>query len=71
METILAGGGITLKAQPLDLMVSKTFKGKQRECYDFNMLNAPQNEKGNPRPPSRQLLAKWTVEAWWGLGFCQ
>ena len=59
------GGGITPKAQPLDALVNKIFKGFYRDNYDEYILSAPVNEKtGHPIPPSRQLMACWIVDAW-------
>ena len=57
-------GGITPKAQPLDVLLNKLFKGAFRNFYDFYMLNAKTNNKGHTIPPSRQLLAQWVVAAW-------
>ena len=57
-------GGLTPEAQPLDKVVNKVFKGYFRDLYDEYILNAPVTEKGNPKPPSRQLLATWVVKAW-------
>ena len=57
-------GGITPKSQPIDAFVAKVFKGLLREYYDNYMLNADENEAGNPIPPSRQLMAICVVEAW-------
>ena len=30
----------------------------------FYMLDAPENDKGHPLPPSRQLCTQWVVKAW-------
>ena len=61
----IMAGGITPKAQPLDVVINKVFKGFFRDLFEQWSLNAPLNEKsGNPLPPSRQLLAKWVVLAW-------
>jgi len=58
-------GGITPKAQPLDVMVNKIFKGLFRDMFEEWSLNAPIHPKsGHPLPPSRQLLAQWVVMAW-------
>mgnify|MGYP003899775703 CR=1 FL=1 len=57
-------GGLTPEAQPLDKVINKVFKGYFRDFYDEYVLNAPVTEKGNPKPPSRQLLATWVVKAW-------
>lgn len=57
-------GGLTPETQPLDKVINKVFKGYFRDFYDEYVLNAPITEKGNPKPPSRQLLATWVVKAW-------
>ena len=50
--------------QPLDATLNKTFKGFHRELHEWHLLNAPENDKGQPISPSRQLCAQWAVEAW-------
>ena len=58
-------GGITPKAQPLDIIINKVFKGLFRDLFEEWSLNAPTNPKtGHPLDPSRQLLAQWIVKAW-------
>ena len=58
-------GGITPKAQPLDVLVNKVFKGHFRDIFQSWSLCAPCNEKtGQPLAPSRQLLCQWVVQAW-------
>ena len=65
LDWLLMDGGITPKGQPLDVLLNKVFKGHFRDLFDSWPLNAPVNEKtGHPMAPSRQLLAKWIVEAW-------
>ena len=61
----IMAGGITPKAQPLDVLINKVWKGFFRDLFEEWSLNAPLNEKsGNPIPPSRQLLAQWVVMSW-------
>ena len=58
-------GGITPKAQPLDMLIKKVFKGFLRYLFGELSLNAPTNPKtGHPLDPSRKLLAQWIVKAW-------
>ena len=38
--------GITPKAQPLDALLGKVFKGLYRDYYDYYMLSAPSNGIG-------------------------
>ena len=61
----IMGGGITPKAQPLDLFLGKIMKDFYRDLYDTYMVNAPANPlTGHPFIPSRQLCATWVVSAW-------
>ena len=60
----IMAGGITPKAQPIDAFLGKLFKGHYRNYYDNYMLNVPENSKGHPMVPSRQLCAQWVVKAW-------
>ena len=57
-------GGIIPVSQPIDNLISKFCKGQYQEKCDFYMPTAPQNEKGQPMPPSRQLCAQWVVMSW-------
>eukprot|EP00957_Ditylum_brightwellii_P081790 6222622-Ditylum_brightwellii.AAC.1 len=58
------GHGITPVAQPIDRFIGKIFKGMYREYHDSYMLSAPENDKGQPMPSSRQLCAQWVVKVW-------
>lgn len=65
LNWLMMDGGITPKAQPLDVLINKIFKGYFRDLFEEWSLNAPINEKtGHPFQPSRQLLAQWVVAAW-------
>ena len=57
-------GGLTPVAQPLDKVIIKVFKAYFRDIYDNYILTAPIGNTGNPKPPSRKLLATWVVESW-------
>ena len=58
-------GGITQKAQPLDVMINKIWTGFFHDIFEEWSLNSPTNSKtGNPVAPSCQLLAQWVVVAW-------
>ena len=56
-------GGITPKAQPIDMIIGKVFKSLYRDEYDNYMLTAPTRNE-HPITPSRQLCATWVVKAW-------
>lgn len=60
----IMAGGITPKSQPIDAITGKIFKGFYRDLYEIYMLNAPENARGQPIAPSRQLCAQWSVAAW-------
>lgn len=65
LSWLLMDGGITPKAQPLDVLVNKIFKGFFRDLFEDWSLNAPLHPvSGHPLAPSRQLLAGWVVQAW-------
>ena len=61
----MVDGGITRKAQPLDVLINKVFKGFFRDLFEECSLNAPTNPNtGHLMAPSRQLLAQWIFKAW-------
>ena len=65
LKCLMMDGGITPKAQPLDVLIKKVFKGFFREIFEEWLLNAQTNPKtGHPMAPSRQLLVQWIVKAW-------
>ena len=65
LKWIMMGGGITPKAQPLDVLINKVFKGFFRDLFKEWSLNVPTNPKtGHPLAPYHQLLAQWIVKAW-------
>ena len=52
-------GGITPKAQPLDVLIKNNFKGFFRDLFEEWSLNAPTNPNtGHLLAPSRQLHAQ-------------
>ena len=58
-------GGITSKAQPLDVLINKVFKGFFRDIFKEWSLNAPTNPNtGHLLAPSHTLFAQWIVKAW-------
>ena len=58
-------GGMTPKAQPLDLFLAKFMKGCSGDFFDIRMLTAPTNSRiWHPLMPSRQLFETWVVDAW-------
>jgi hypothetical protein len=65
LSWLIMDGGITPKAQPLDVLINKVFKGLFRDLFEEWTLSAPINDKtGHPCAPSRQLLVQWVVQAW-------
>ena len=65
LKCLMMDGGITPKAQPLDVLINKVFKGFFRDLFEECSLNAPTYPNtGHPLAPSRQLLAQWIVKAW-------
>ena len=57
--------GITPKAQPLDLLINKVFKGFFHDLFKEWSLNAPTNPKTvHPLALSRQLIAQLIIKAW-------
>ena len=45
--------GITPKAQPLDDLLGKVFEGLYIYYYDYYMISASSNDKGQPISPTR------------------
>ena len=65
LKWLMMDGGIIPKAQPLDVLINKVFKGLFRDLFEEWSLNAPTNPKtGHPLAPYRQLLAQRIVKAW-------
>ena len=59
LKWLIVDGGITPKAQPLEIIINKVFKGLFCDLFEEWSLNAPTNPKtGHPLSPSRQLLAQ-------------
>ena len=67
LSWIMMDGGITItpKAQPLDVLINKVWKGLYWDLFEEWSLCCPLNQKsGHPHPPSRQLIVQWVVMAW-------
>ena len=65
LSWLIMDGGITPKAQPIDVLIKKVWKGFYRYLFEEWSLCCPLNHKScRPHPPSRQLLAQWLVMAW-------
>ena len=65
LDWLLLDGGITPKAQPLDVLINKVSKGFFRDLFEEWCLQCPIHPTtGHPYPPTRQLLAQWVVQAW-------
>ena len=65
LKWLMIDGGITPKAQPLDVLINKIFKGFFHDLFKEWSLNAPTNPKtGHPLATSNQLLSQWIVKAW-------
>ena len=65
LKWIMMDGGITPKAQPLDILINNFFKGFFRDLFEEWSLNAPTNPKtGHPLAPYLQLLVQHIVKAW-------
>ena len=53
------------KAHPIDVLITKVFKGFFRALFEEWSLNAPTDPKtGHPLAPYHQLLAQWIFKAW-------
>ena len=62
---LIMAGEITPKAQPLDKLITKIWKGYFCDEYGGFILTDPLIENtGQPLPPTRQLLAQWILTAW-------
>ena len=65
LKWLMMCGGITPKAQPLDALINKVFKGFFRDLFKEWSLNTPTNPKnGHLLAPYSQLLAQWIVKEW-------
>ena len=65
LKLIIMDGGITPKAQPLDVLINKVFKGFFRDLFVEWSLNALTNPKtGHTLAPSCHLIAQWIFRAW-------
>ena len=61
----MVDGGITPKAQPIEVLINKVSNRLFRDLFEEWSLNAPTNPNtGHPLAPSCQLLAQWIVKAW-------
>ena len=56
--------GITPKAQPLDALLGKVLKGLYIHYYDYYMISASSNDRGQPISPTCQLCAALVVKEW-------
>ena len=57
LKWLMMDGGIAPKAQPLDALINKVFKGFLRDLFEDWFLNAPTNPKtGHPVAPYRKFL---------------
>ena len=64
LKWVMMGGGITPKAQRLEVLLNKVFKGFFHDVFKEWSLNVPTNPNtGHPLAPSRKLLAQWIVKA--------
>ena len=65
LKWIMMDGGITPKAQPLDILINNFFKGFFNNLFKEWSLNAPTNPNtGHPLAPSCQLFVQCIVKAW-------
>ena len=65
LKWLMMDGGITPKAQPLDVIINKSFKGFLRALFEEWSLKVRINPNTvHPLAPFRQLLSQWIVKAW-------
>ena len=65
LKWLMMDGGITPKAQPLDVLLKKIVKGLFLDLFKEWLLNAPTNPKtGHALAPYFQLLTQWIFKAW-------
>ena len=63
-EWCIMDGRITCEKKTIYKFTGKFFKGNYRGKYDLYMLTDPENTRGYPQAPYRQLCATWLVKEW-------